>query len=147
MKKIYSLIFLISIFCSSFAQTGLWTQKANLTGNNRKEATGFSIGTKGYICCGYDAIMGSPRSDVWEYDPSTDAWTQKASVGGGGRSGAVGFSIGTKAYVGIGSTGVIGSQDWWEYDPATIIWTQKNNVGWPYWGSAKTAAVGFSISG
>jgi N-acetylneuraminic acid mutarotase len=141
MKKIYSLILFISVSCFSFAQTGSWLQKANFGGNSRREATGFSIGTKGYICCGYDGITFNLRSDVWEYDPGTDTWTQKANVGGGGRSGAVGFSIGTKGYVGTGRGTAGLKQDFWEYDQSLNTWIQKAN----YPSGNREFAVGISI--
>src|SRR5688572_19613278 len=75
-----------------------WTQKTNFGSSARRYATGFSIGTKGYI--GLGSTTGTNYlSDVWEYDPATNAWTQKASFGGTARYGASAFVIGTKAYV------------------------------------------------
>jgi hypothetical protein len=48
--------------------TNAWTQKAFLPlGNERKGAVGFSIGTKGYICTGFDGA--NYLNDLWEYSP------------------------------------------------------------------------------
>jgi tetratricopeptide (TPR) repeat protein len=124
-----------------WAQENTWTKRANFGGTARYGATGFSIGTKGYIGTGY---YGNFKKDFWEYDPATKAWTQKADFGGERRHYAVGFSIGGKGYIGTGSNALYGGslkKDFWEYDPATNIWTQKADFG----GTARHAAVGFSI--
>src|SRR5439155_639717 len=106
--------------------TNAWTRKANFGGTARWLATGFSIGSKGYIGTGRDASP-SLYNDFWEYDPVTNAWTQKADFGGIARAHAAGFSIGTKGYIGTGlSQTQIGYQkDFWEYTPAT---TETNPV-------------------
>jgi hypothetical protein len=50
-----------------------WTQKADFGGGTRFWATGFSIGSKGYIGTGeafysqYTGVSG-PKKDFWEYD-------------------------------------------------------------------------------
>jgi N-acetylneuraminic acid mutarotase len=80
-----------------------WTQKTDFGGVTRAGATGFSIGSKGYIGLG-DKYPISYK-DFWEYDPSTNAWTQKADFGGHARLYAVGFTIAGKAYVGTGQSG------------------------------------------
>src|SRR5258708_1291783 len=43
-----------------------WTQKANFGGTARESASGFAIGTKGYIGTGWDS--SGVRNDFWEYD-------------------------------------------------------------------------------
>jgi hypothetical protein len=118
-----------------------WSQKANIGGSARSHSVGFGIGTKGYVCGGYDG-SSSYRTDLWEYDPSTDAWTQKANFGGVGRQWATGISIGSKGYVGTGLSGAgVFLNDFWEYDPSTNVWTQKANFA----GQARELATGFSI--
>ncbi|MGD0280141.1 MAG: kelch repeat-containing protein [Smithella sp.] len=120
-----------------------WTQKADFGGGNRYCATGFSIGSKGYIGTGLPyAFNPPPFNDLWEYNPATDTWTQKANVGGVGRYMATGFSIGSKGYIGGGSAGSGGNyqKDFWEYDPVTDTWTQKADSADP-----RIAATGFSI--
>lgn len=130
------------LFITSLAWSqGAWLQKSDFGGNNRREATGFAIGNKGYLCCGYDGVTLTIRSDVWEYDPLTDSWTQKANVGGGGRYGAVGFAIGNKGYVGTGGGTAGLKQDFWEYDPVANTWSQKSNFA----GGNRSFAVGLGI--
>lgn len=117
-----------------------WTAKATMPGVERWRATGFSIGTKGYI--GTGLTTSSILSDFWEWDQATNVWTQKANFGGGVRVNAVGFSIGTKGYIGTGyDASTPYRKDFWEYDPSNNTWTQKANFG----GAARAWAVGFSI--
>ncbi|WP_431216377.1 Kelch repeat-containing protein [Puia sp. P3] len=113
--------------------TNAWTQKADLPGA-RSQATGFSIGSKGY--------MGN--RDFWEYDPATNTWTRKADFKGAGITTATGFSIGNKGYVGTGLDSLsVSTNEFWQYDPATNVWTQKANFGGP----VRHAASGFSVGG
>ena len=77
--------------------TDTWTQKANFGGTARRDAVGFSIGTKGYIGTGHD-VNGNDKNDFWEYDSGANTWTAKMAFGGIGRSLAVGFSNGAKGY-------------------------------------------------
>jgi N-acetylneuraminic acid mutarotase len=102
-----------------------WTQKANFGGTVRDGATGFAIGTKGYIGIGDDSI-GS-KSDFWEYDQGNNTWTQKANFSGGARSAATGFAIGTKGYIGIGYDGS-DKNDFWEYTPDSINGIEELNT-------------------
>src|SRR6266496_2876260 len=86
----------------------------------QENATGFSIGTKGYIGTGYDNFNNALK-DFWEYDPTTNTWKQKADFGGTARYYTTGFSIGTKGYIGTGveNGGASFVKDFWEYDPTT----------------------------
>ncbi len=142
-KKPFLILNLFFVFHLMNAQ-GFWTQKANLVGNGRQAAVGFSIGNKGYIGTG---VSGGPTyyKDFWEWDPATNVWTQKADFGGTARQDAVGMSIGTKGYIGTGMSGDYNEytlyQDFWEWDQTTNIWTQKSNFG----GTARHEAVAFSI--
>jgi N-acetylneuraminic acid mutarotase len=138
-------IFLITILmavgfnCSNAQDT--WTQKADFGGTGRFWATGFSIGSKGYIGTGYDQ-NNHIKKDFWEYNPSTDSWSQKADFGGAPRDQAVGFSIDGKGYIGTGISDTYSFlKDFWEYDAAANSWDQKADFG----GTARYAAVGFSI--
>ncbi len=120
-----------------------WIQKSNYGGYPVNSASGFSIGSKGYLGTGFNAF-GNLTNEFWEYDPATDSWTQKANFGGVARRGAVGFSIGGKGYMGTGDITVTTSNtlgDFWEYDPLLNSWTQINS----FFGAARTYAVGFSI--
>ena len=73
----------------------LWAvQKADFGGGKRYAATGFTIGSKGYIGTGSDGSKN--RKDFWEYDPVANTWTQKVNLGGDARYAAVGFSVGER---------------------------------------------------
>ncbi len=131
-------IIFFSLFLDSTSYCQNWTLKANFGGGNTYQATGFSIGSKGYIGLGND---GSFKNDFWEYDPTTNAWTQKANFGGSARQNATGFSIGLKGYIGCGQDAIGLLNDFWEYDQATNVWSQKNSFP----GAARRGATGFSI--
>jgi N-acetylneuraminic acid mutarotase len=121
--------------------TDLWAQKANFPGTARSEASGLSIGSKGYIGLGTSPLMDL-FSDFWEYEPATNVWVQKANFGGGGRCNAVSFSIGNIGLVGTGYPGFSAeTKDFWAYDPATNTWVKKANFG----GLEREEAIGFSI--
>ena len=118
-----------------------WTQMANLPGNARFGATGFSIGTKGYILEGTDP-SAVYYQDLWEWDQPTNTWTQKANCPGTGRSHGVSFSIGAKGYMGTGVDKAGNNlNDFWRWDQATNTWKQMTNFG----GTPRYIAVGFSI--
>jgi N-acetylneuraminic acid mutarotase len=59
---------------------GTWTKKSDFAGAKRGGSVGFSIGTKGYIGTGLNAI-GVYYQDFWEYNQSTNVWTQKTDFG------------------------------------------------------------------
>ena len=123
-----------------------WTRKADFANGTlagRYAASAFSIGSYGYVTCGYD---NSYLKDLWQYDPSTDKWIAKQSVGGGGvpnpgegyskggfkRMLATTFVYNNQAYLasGLGSGGT-NLSDFWKYDPTTDKWTplrQLSNV-------------------
>ena len=139
--KIFLILILVTI--NTISKADYWTQKANYPGDGIVHSVCFSIGTKGYVGCGFDStLVNWTHSDFWEFDPSTNVWTQKANVGGFSRGMAVSFSIGNLGYVGIGfSQGHGALSDFWEYNPINNIWTQKANFG----GGNRDAAIGFSI--
>src|SRR6267143_63112 len=93
------------------AKYNTWTRKADFPGVARQEATGFSIGAKGYIGTGSASI---DKKDFWEWDQATDTWTQKIDLAGDVRWIASGLSIGNKGYIGMGyGNGYL--MDFWEY--------------------------------
>ena len=123
--------------------TNIWKKKAGFPGNERSDAVGFSIGTKGFIGTGLGE-SGISCKDFWEWDQVTNTWTQKADFPGTSRASAVGFSIGNKGYIGTGrsyDTSPAFSKDFWEWDQATNLWTRKSNFA----GNARASAVGFSV--
>ena len=141
MKSIFIIITSACFFSFQLLCQGYWTRKADFGGAAKVFATGFSIGTKGYIGIGDTT---NPTNDFWEWDQATNVWTQKADFGGAARANAVGFSIGSKGYIGTGSTGngpYTFYNDFWEWDQFTNLWTQKANFG----GTARGTAIGFSI--
>jgi N-acetylneuraminic acid mutarotase len=80
-----------------------WTKKADFGGGVRWYATGFGIGSKGYIGTGGSTQYGiTVQKDLWEYDPVLNTWTKKADFPGVARWYAVGFGIGMKGYIGTG---------------------------------------------
>ncbi|RIJ34317.1 Kelch repeat-containing protein [Pontibacter oryzae] len=61
---------------------------------------------------------GSVLSDVWEYDPASDAWTAKSYFEGSSREGAVGFASGNYGYITTGQSGGYRFDDLWRFDPS-----------------------------
>lgn len=55
-----------------------WTQCEDMPDEAiaRNAATGFAVGTKGYIVGGYDKDANDYLDDCWEYDPATGSWKQ-----------------------------------------------------------------------
>jgi len=141
------LLLLTSAFCfftSAMFSQGVWKQKANFGGTARFVASGFSIGTKGYIGIGADAGFANFFVDFWEWDQSTNVWTQKAVYPGCSGATAVSFSIGTRGYIATGQNtcgnGFTGQL--WEYNSITNNWTQRAALpGTP----TRAWSVGFSI--
>ena len=120
---------------------GHWVRVSDFDGLARGDASSFSIGSKGYLICGY---TGKERlSDLWEYDMEMDTWTQKASFPGAARNSAVAFTIDNKGYFGTGYDSDNKFSDFWEYDPVTNNWTQKADFP----GSGRYSAVAFVVKG
>ena len=85
MKKFcYSFFCFAFLSLSGFGQN-VWTQKSDVGGLTRRNAVGFSIGSKGYIGLGYSDTTASMLKDFWEYSPLSDSWTQIADFGGTAR--------------------------------------------------------------
>jgi hypothetical protein len=128
-----------SVVLTAHPTSNAWTRKADFGGSARLGATGFAIGTKGYIGTGYD---GGYKNDFWEFDPSTNVWTQKANYSGAGLLWATGFCINNKGYIGTGViTDFVYTNEFWQYDPIANVWTRKANFG----GAPRRHAVGFNI--
>jgi hypothetical protein len=124
--------------------TDQWTSKAVIPGGARYGAAGFSIGNKGYICCGNMGNSSGPFTDqLLEYDPITDAWQQKQSFTGNARYQLTNaeFVIGSKAYIGTGGTDTSQYKDMYSYDQATDSWTAVSD----YPGAGSAYLTGFSI--
>ena len=105
--------------------TNTWTQKADFIGPARTSASGFSIGSKGYIGTGKD-VNGFLR-DFWEWDQVNNSWVQLADFGGYARSNAIGFAIGNKGYIGLGVTwSNVYERDFWEFDRSAVSLNEVN---------------------
>ncbi|MEO6166214.1 MAG: hypothetical protein ABIO46_02705, partial [Chitinophagales bacterium] len=96
-----------------------WMQKADFGGIVRYHATGFSIGSKGYMGTGNSCTI-EEMGDMWEYTPASNSWTQNWDLGGPGRYWAVSFTINCKGYIATGgyfdSPGTYGAyNDFWEW--------------------------------
>ena len=130
MKKILFLFFIADSLLPTrdcFSQ-GPWTQRANMPGLARHRIFAFSIGSRGYIGCGWNGV--DMYADFWEYDPGSNSWTQKADYPPGPRLSSFGFSIGNKGYAGSGlDQFLVSMSDFYEYNPSNNSWTQKSNFG------------------
>jgi N-acetylneuraminic acid mutarotase len=121
---------LCSFFLLTFATTAQynsWTKLNDVGMGKRERATGFAIGSQGYICGGLDTAE-VVHNDLWAYDPQTDSWTQKADLPGAPRRDAISFVVDNYAYVGSGMDSVSGPtgtklKDFWRYNPASNSWT------------------------
>jgi N-acetylneuraminic acid mutarotase len=139
MKPRFFLFLLLLISLAANAQ-GPWTQKASFAGFARHRPFTFSIGSRGYVGCGWNGT--TMYQDFWEYDPGTNSWTQKTDYPAGPRLSAFGFSIGNKGYAGCGLDQFLYAQpDFYEYNPATNAWTAKANfTGTPIFGASSAVA-------
>lgn len=117
-----------------------WVNLAN-TGIPRYAAVSFVVGSKAYVCTGYDSGTSTYKNDLWEFTPPS-TWVAKANFPGVARMNAVGFSIGGYGYVGTGYDGTAYQKDFWQYNPQTNVWVQKANLP-----SARFVASAFSLNG
>ncbi|MBK9525807.1 MAG: hypothetical protein IPO39_13995 [Bacteroidetes bacterium] len=77
--------------------------KTDFIGTPRFGATGFSIGTTGYVGLGNDgASTTNLTQDFYKWDQTTDSWNAIADFPGPVRYYAASFVIGSNAYVGTG---------------------------------------------
>ena len=113
--------------------TNSWTQKADLPFFGVSAGTGFSIGNKGYVVNGYYKLNLNPGvnlSDLYEYNPATNAWSFKTSFPGAKRHFTNVFVIGQAAYAGGGVDSPFyteGLKDYYKYSPATNAWVSVAN--------------------
>src|SRR5687768_12136420 len=88
--------FLIKVTC--LVGQNAWIPVSAFPGDNRDDATGFSIGQFGYVGTGMNSGFQLTK-DFWRYDPLADSWTQVADFGGTSRQYCVSFTINNTAYV------------------------------------------------
>jgi N-acetylneuraminic acid mutarotase len=99
--------------------TGKWTEKNKLTYNTswtitRSGGTGFALGSKGYVCLGYNSGV---RKDCWEYDPTLDTWTNKTDFEGSARQNACCYVLNNRAFIMCGQSSSYFFDDVWELKP------------------------------
>lgn len=126
---------------------GTWRRRADLTGMARGYASTFTIGDKGYLCCGKRDDSHDFLKDLWCYDFTDDSWSQCATLPDEAdtRHSAASFALDGKGYLttGLRKTGETKYlADTWEYDPQTDSWTRKDDFA----GSARYGAIGFSLA-
>lgn len=103
------------------AQDFEWEQRTSMPAPRWGVST-FVINDKAYVIGGRSGSVD--HTQMWMYDPVTDAWTAKASLPAQGRRLATAFSVNGYGYVGCGITGTSTYlSDFWRYDPSTDNWT------------------------
>lgn len=148
MRFVFLLI--ISLPIAVLGQYNTWTKLNDVGMGKRERATGFAIGSTGYLCGGLDTAE-LIRKDLWAYNPQTDAWSQKADLPGPARRDAISFVIDNFAYVGSGMDSVSGPtgttlKDFWRYNPANNSWTPIADFPGAG-GEGVYFATGFSVGG
>jgi len=131
-------------------QYNTWTKLNDVGMGKRERATGFAIGSIGYLCGGL-ATAEVIHKDLWAYDPLTDAWSQKADLPGSARRDAISFVIDNYAFVGSGMDSVSGPtgntlKDFWRYNPQTNTWSAVADFPGAG-GQGIYFATGFSVAG
>lgn len=122
--------------------TNSWSTISNIP-VARRDAVGFSINEKGYICCGDGNVMGTGLNDLWQYDTTLNNWTQKANFPGNARYAASGFSSGGYGFVGLGYGSGNWFSDFYKYNPSTDNWTLTSSFP----GLGRSGAGGLSLNG
>jgi len=93
-----------------------WTQVADFGGAPRENASGFSIGDKGYLIWGTNRTTFC-MTDFWSYNPDIDTWSKIVDFPAPPRHSAVAFSIDGIGYLGTGQCSITSLDDIWKYDP------------------------------
>lgn len=123
--------------------TNSWSQKASYPGNFGQGvyfATGYAIGSKGYIVCGKES-PSNYSTQHYEYNPATNSWQQRQSFPGDDRYALTNFVIGTKAYVGTGTDEDLMRKDFYAYNQTSNSWSQIADMPTP----GRSACSGFAI--
>lgn len=108
-----------------------WTKKKNFPGIPRGQATGFSIGNKGYygLGCSINNSVSECYSDLWEYAQFTDTWIRKSDFPGDGRNSGSTFVLDGEGYVGLGAGFTGFYKDIYKYNPLSDAWTKISDFG------------------
>jgi len=154
MRKLLSLIsfFAAGSFLFVLHAQNTWIDKAPYGGGVRDEASGFAIGTKGYIFSGNDT--GTYYMDMWSWNSVTNVWDTAAAFPGGKRLGTESVSLNgygyaicgehpslcflsTHAHTGGGVCAGTFYNDIFRYDPVSDTWA--NDTAFP--GAARDFGV------
>lgn len=144
MKKLLFIGLMIAIMIIS--KGDYWTQKADIPGNPRQSAIGFSNGIKGYVAGGLDSLYHNVAGlvyDCWEYDTLSNTWTQRQYPDTSLLLNVVTFSIGQNVFLALGYDTItnFAKNNLWEFNPINGSWTQKADFP----GQLRLNAAGFSI--
>lgn len=84
---------------------GVWQRKSDFDGVARSNASSFTIGDKGYVCCGYRGSNKELLKDLWVYDIDGNYWTQLADMPdeATARHSAAAFALNGKGYISTGA--------------------------------------------
>ena len=146
--------------------TGHWTQQPYLPGNPRSGAATWTYNGRGYLLTGYTPgsrwAQNNMCYDFWSFDPNAtdtlktwqrlrDIYNTSPGTYDDGYTNIIrkygaafiilGTQTGDKGYITLGQNGTALTYTW-EYDFNTDLWTEKT----PYEGTARSGAVGFSIT-
>jgi N-acetylneuraminic acid mutarotase len=105
----------------------LWRERKSLF-LPTSEATGFSIGSKGYLIHGKILNSAGYNYSFSEYDPATNNWTSKTSFPGSARMRSQALVIGNNAYAGGGTYSGDILLDFYKYTPASDSWIRVDNI-------------------
>lgn len=132
--------------------TDSWTQMADLPGSERRNAIGFAIGDFGYITCGMNTPNATDagaqkQSDMWRYDPASNAWTAMANFPGNNGNGmyfGTSFVVDDLAYVVSGKHGPNNyTASMYRYDPGSDSWATMT----PFPGGVRYQLSALSVAG
>jgi len=88
----------------SDSDEGDWRFVGFFPGKGRDEMICLTVGKKGYLLLGYHNTLGE-QSDVWEFDPYTNAadpWEKLPDFPGEGRASPIAFALGDQFFIGGG---------------------------------------------
>jgi N-acetylneuraminic acid mutarotase len=127
------------------AGSDTWVQK-NSGGNASSFSGTFSLNGKGYAVCGSGAL--GEHSELWEYNPATDAWLQKANFPGAARDFPFADTVGGFAYAGMGDFFFAPPwfSDMYKYDAIADTWTSIAPIPVSSTGAIAEGGCSFSAS-
>ncbi|QQR88349.1 MAG: T9SS type A sorting domain-containing protein [Flavobacteriales bacterium] len=106
----------------------MWSERADFpgVGASRNGACSFVVNNKAYVGMGF--ANGMFHTDLWQYDPGTNAWSAETSFPGPARGGSGTFVLGGKGYLCGGTSTGPQFADVYSYDPESNIWTLETSL-------------------